>query len=94
MLIISFHRIPCYAHRGILYRKSEALHCYGDVDPLPEVPVLYVVAVPVGLTVDLTKQVRNGDSRAIIIITSGFGEAGNEDLETEIPPNMTRLLTC
>ena len=66
------------------YRKIGDEPCYRDVDSLPEVPELFVVAVPLGLTVDLVRQACNRGSKAIIIITGGFGEAGHEDLEAEI----------
>ncbi|MGA1974707.1 MAG: acetate--CoA ligase family protein [Conexivisphaerales archaeon] len=66
------------------YRKIGEQPCYKDVDSLPEVPELFVVAVPLALTVDLVRQACNRGSKAIIIITGGFGEAGHEDLEAEI----------
>jgi acetyltransferase len=58
--------------------------CYATISSLPETPELLIVAVPVSLTVGLVKEAAEVGVKAVIMVTSGFAEAGRAELEAEI----------
>jgi acetyltransferase len=91
---IIFRKLLDNAERGILkasvyalnprYQKVLGKDCYLNIGSLPEVPELLVVAIPVDLTHDLVEQAVMAGTKAIVIVTAGFGEAGRKDLEAGI----------
>ncbi len=82
------------ADRGLLKASVYALNpahsrvagrpCYPTIGALPEVPEMLVIAVPVSLTLDIARQAADAGVKALVMVTSGFAEAGREELEREI----------
>ena len=70
-----------HGYQGTIYpvnpkhREVEGLHCYRDVDELPETDMA-VVAVPRGFVHRVVEQCGIRGIRNLVIITAGFKEAG------------------
>ena len=58
--------------------------CYPSLDSIPETPELVIVAIPASLATEVVREAAKIGTRALILITGGFAEAGREDLEREI----------
>src|SRR3954470_16913279 len=56
----------------------QGIKAYPSVDAIPEVPELAVVAVPAAAVVGVTEQCAGAGVRAVVIISAGFGESGDE----------------
>ncbi|HOL67596.1 MAG TPA: CoA-binding protein, partial [bacterium] len=59
------------------------LKCYPDVPSLPETPDLSVVVIPSALVVDTVRQLGKRGAEAVIVISAGFKEAGEEGRRRE-----------
>jgi len=59
------------------------LKCYPDVPSLPETPDLSVVVIPSALVVDTVRQLGERGAEAVIVISAGFKEAGEEGRRRE-----------
>ncbi|HVP23871.1 MAG TPA: acetate--CoA ligase family protein [Conexivisphaerales archaeon] len=66
------------------YRSVFGHRCYPDIRSLPEVPELVVAAIPVESVRGLVGEAAKAGTKAIVIVTAGFGEAGRKGLESEI----------
>lgn len=62
------------------------LKCYPDVQSLPKIPDLAVIAVPAAIVVDIVKSIGEKGIKNIAILSSGFKEIGlqGEELEKQI----------
>ena len=60
------------------------LNCYESLDRLPETPELIIVIVPARFVVDIIHSAGKRGVKAAIIISGGFGETGNAELEAEL----------
>ncbi|MFZ0485972.1 MAG: CoA-binding protein, partial [Arenicellales bacterium] len=60
------------------YRAVHGVTTYPDIDSLPTTPDLGVVAVPADIVPDIIAQLGRRGTRAAVVITAGFAEAGNE----------------
>jgi acetate---CoA ligase (ADP-forming) len=58
--------------------------CYPSVMSLPEAPELLIIAVPVSSALGLVRDAAAAGVSGVIMITSGYAEAGRMDLEQEI----------
>jgi len=58
--------------------------CYPDLASVPVAPELLIIAVPVASTLGVVKDAVRKGVKAIVIIASGFGEAGRAKLEDDI----------
>jgi len=58
--------------------------CYPELDSLPEVPELVIVAVPASLAIDVVEDAATVGARAAVLITGGFAEAGKWGLEERV----------
>lgn len=73
-----------YGYAGGIYpinRKAglvQSLEAYANVDDLPEVPELAVVAVPPGGVLDAVKDCARRGVKAAVILSAGFSEMGEE----------------
>ncbi len=68
---------PAHTHIG-------GLPCYPTIRALPEVPELLVIAVPGSLTLELVREAAESGVKAVIMVSSGYAEAGRRDLERKI----------
>ena len=57
---------------------------YASIAALPETPELLIVAVPGSLTVGLVRAAAESGVKAAVIVTSGYAESGNKEVEKEI----------
>ncbi len=60
------------------YRAVHGVTTYPDIDSLPTTPDLGVVAVPADIVPDIIAQLGRRGTRAAVVITAGFAEAGNK----------------
>ncbi|HME19561.1 MAG TPA: acetate--CoA ligase family protein [Nitrososphaerales archaeon] len=58
--------------------------CYPTIRSLPSVPELLIIAVPVALTPKLVEDAARAGVKAVVMVPSGFAEAGREELEKGI----------
>ncbi|HHH77926.1 MAG TPA: hypothetical protein ENL18_01770, partial [Thermoplasmatales archaeon] len=63
------------------------MKCYPSVSAIEEKVELAVVAVPPEKILDVVEDCGNKGVKAMVIISGGFGEAGNEELEREMVRN-------
>ncbi len=61
----------------------EGLKCYSDLASIGEVPELVIISVPAKTVPAIMQQCAKIGSKAVIIITSGFKEVGQEGRELE-----------
>lgn len=59
------------------YQAIEGVLTYADVDALPEVPDLVVIATPPATVPDLIAKFAERGTRGAVVITAGFGEGGD-----------------
>ncbi|MCM8757403.1 MAG: acetate--CoA ligase family protein, partial [Candidatus Omnitrophica bacterium] len=59
------------------------LKCYPDITYLPETPDLAVIVIPSGLVVEVVRRYGQRGGRAVIVISAGFKEAGEEGKRRE-----------
>lgn len=60
------------------------LKCYPSVLDIPEAVDAAVITVPAKFVLDVTEQCGKKGVKGLLVITSGFSEVGNTDLEKEI----------
>jgi len=58
--------------------------CYPSIDALPQVPELLIVAVPESQTLALISGAARRGVRAAVLITGGYAETGNTNVEKKI----------
>jgi len=63
--------------------KIGRLKCYGDLEAVGEVPELVIIVVPAGIVPHIMKQCAAIGVKAVIIITAGFKEVGEEGRRLE-----------
>ncbi len=61
------------------YKEVLGHKCYPSVEDVPKVDVV-VIAVPAGFVPDIIRQAGKKGCKYAIVISGGFGEAGNEEL--------------
>ncbi len=61
----------------------EGLKCYSDLASIGQIPELVIIAVPAKSVPEVMQQCAKVGSKAVIIITSGFKEVGEEGRELE-----------
>ncbi|ABU81569.1 CoA-binding protein [Ignicoccus hospitalis] len=66
------------------YKEVLGVPCYPSLREVPDEVELAVVAVPTSAVEAVVDDAIEKDVRALIIITSGFSEVGNEELENRI----------
>ncbi len=91
---IIFSNLIASAEKGLLKASVYAVNpshervgtrrCYPSVAALPEVPELLIIAVPVSLSVKLVAEAAEAGVRAVVLVASGYAEAGRRDLEDQI----------
>lgn len=54
------------------------LRAYADISSLPSAPELALIAIPAPFVLDTMRQLAEKGNRAVIILTAGFGEKGEE----------------
>ena len=91
---IIFAKLLANSEKGLLKASVYALNpartrigdrpCYPSISALPEVPELLIVAVPVSMTLDLVREATAAGVRAMVLVTSGYAEAGRTELERRI----------
>jgi len=66
--------------------EVEGLHCYNDLKSIGEVPELVVIVIPPKIVKLVMQQCADIGVKAVVIITAGFREVGDEGrkLEEEI----------
>jgi len=64
----------------------DGLKCYSDLESLPEAPELVLIIVPARIVSSVMKQCAEVGAKAVVIITAGFREVGDEGraLEKEV----------
>ena len=60
------------------------LKCYPEIDAVPGPVDAAIVTVPASLVIQETEQLGKKGVKGLIVITSGFSEVGNRDLENEL----------
>jgi acyl-CoA synthetase (NDP forming) len=58
--------------------------CYPSITKIPEGPELVVIVVPATIVPQIMKDAAAKKVKAVVIISSGFGEIGNHDLENQV----------
>ena len=58
--------------------------CYPDLRKIPEPVELVVIVVPARFVPDVMRDAARKEAKAIVIISSGFSEVGNHELEEEV----------
>jgi acetyltransferase len=61
----------------------EGLKCYPDLASIGQAPELVIISVPAQMVPDVMQQCAKIGNKAVIIITSGFKEVGQEGKELE-----------
>ncbi len=61
----------------------DGITCYADLGSLPDRPDLAVVTVPAPVVIEAIRQCANAGVKAVIIITAGFKEVGEEGAAIE-----------
>ena len=64
-------------------REIEGVTCHRRVADLPEAPELAVLAVPVQRVVEVARECGEAGVRALVVVTSGFAEVGDEGRERQ-----------
>jgi len=63
--------------------QIEGLRCYPDLKSIPEVPDLVIIIVPAKIVPSIMEQCAQVGVRAVIIITAGFKEVGEQGRQLE-----------
>ena len=63
------------------HRAIEGVLAYASADDLPEVPDLAVIATPPPTVPQLIRDLGARGTKAVVVITAGFGEGGDEEGE-------------
>lgn len=87
-----FNNIICANYEGMLYainpkydgQKLYDRPCYSSIRKIDEALDLVVIVVPAKLTMDIVDDCVFNKTKNISIITAGFGEIGNHELEDSI----------
>jgi len=64
-------------------QNIENLKCYPDLESIGRVPELVIIIVPAKIVPKVMKKCAKAGTKAVIIITAGFKEVGNEGRELE-----------
>ena len=91
---IIFGNLLANSEKGLLKARVYALNpahdrigdqpCYPSIGALPETPELLIVAVPESLTPELIKEAAETGVKAAVVVTSGYAEVGNSEVERQI----------
>ena len=66
------------------YKEVLGIKCWSSVSELPEAPDMAVIAVPPKAVIKVISELSRVGCKLAVIITSGFKEAGKENLENEL----------
>ncbi|HUL07676.1 MAG TPA: bifunctional acetate--CoA ligase family protein/GNAT family N-acetyltransferase [Candidatus Acidoferrum sp.] len=78
------------------HRTIDGVPCYAGVGDLPQPPDLAIIATPAATVPELVEQLARGGTKAVVILSAGFGGAAGKDLKERIlaaaRPHLVRLV--